>query len=501
MTDQTDSELDLRARIAALEAENAILREAKTTDAAAAGTATSVAVRPKRHRGRTVAAVALVLVGLLLAPVALISAWARLQLVDTDRFVATFAPLAEDSDVQAFISDQVTAAIEEKVDIPGLTKDVFDGIRSLDLPPRAEDALGLLEAPAAQGLQTLVAGVVDRIVTSDAFADIWTAALRASHKQFTAALQGDPDAMLAIGSNGTLSLQLGPIIEEVKQRLEDQGIGFASAIPVIERSVVIAKADSLTLVQTVYTLAVAVGTWLPFIVLLLLAAGVLVAKRRSAALVWTAGGLALTMILTLAGFGTGKLFFVGSVSPSIMPAATAESIYGGLTELMVSTIAAFIVLSISVALIAWLSGPWRPARTVRGLADSGFGAVRRAAEGHGITTGRFGEGLHRYRVAVYAAIAVIAALVLLASRPLQVSTVAWTVVLALLAVLVVELLRRPGAAVPPEAAEAVGPDVEPDLGPDVAAASAAPATAAAGGATPAEIDEALHRTDTARPAG
>jgi hypothetical protein len=491
MSDPTSSELDLRARIAALEAENAILRDGSTaTDGAAAGAATSVIeARPKRHRGRTVAAVALVLIGLLLAPVAVVSAWARLQLVDTDRFVATFAPLADDRDVQVFISDQVTTAIEDEVDIPSLTEDVFDGIRSLDLPPRAEDALGLLEGPAAEGLSRLVGTTVDRIVTSDAFADIWTAALRASHRQFTAALQGDPDAALAIGPEGSLSVQLGPVIEAVKQRLADRGVDFASAIPVIERSVVIAKADSLVLVQTVYTLAVAVGTWLPFVVLLLLVAGVLVAKRRSAALVWTAGGLALTMILTLAGFGTARLFFVGTVSPSIMPAGTAESIYGGLTELMVSTVAAIIVLAIAVALIAWLSGPWRPARTVRGLADDGFGAIRRSAEERGITTGRFGEGLHRYRVAVYAAIAVIASLVLLASRPLETSTVVWTVVIALLAVLLVELLRRPVAA------ETVDP-VEP-----VVTADDTDVITPVTGATAAEIDEAVDRIETARPAG
>jgi hypothetical protein len=493
MSDPTTAELDLRARIAALEAENAMLREGATaTDGAAAGVAASAtAPRPKRHRGRTIAAVALVVIGLLLAPVALVSAWARLQLVDTDRFVSTFAPLADDPDVQVFIADQVSTAIEEQVDIPQLTSDVFDGIRALELPPRAEQALGLLEAPATEGLTRLVETTIDRVIASDAFSQIWETALRATHTQFVAALQGDPDAALALGDDGTLSIQLGPVIEEVKQRLLDRGIDFASNIPVIERSVVVAQADALALVQTVYTLAVAVGTWLPFVVLGLLVAGVLVAKRRSAALVWTAGGLALTMLLTLAGFGTARLFFVGTVSPSIMPAAAAESLYGGLTDLMVSTVAAFIVLAIAVALIAWLSGPWRPARAVRAFADDAFGGVRRSAEDHGITTGRFGEALHRYRVGVFAAIAVIASLVLLASRPLEVSTVVWTVVIALVAVLLVELLARPPATAVASPEAGVFPSAEPTD----------PMAPSATGASPQEVDEALQRIDSARPAG
>ncbi|GAA1056093.1 hypothetical protein GCM10017608_12510 [Agromyces luteolus] len=457
MTDSTSSDDDLRARIAELEAENARLRAdaAETRDLSAdvAAAASASPERPKRRRGRTVAAVVLVVVGLLLAPVAVISAWARAELVDTDRFVATFGPLADDPDVQAFLADEVTTAIEQQVDIPQLTSDLFDGIRTLDLPPRAEDALSLLEVPAAQGLSALLSSTIDGFIASEAFANVWDAALRASHTQFVAALQGDPEAMLQIGGDGTLSVQLGPIIEAVKDRLSEQGVGFAAAIPVIEGSVQIAQADSLVLVQTVYALAVGVGTWLPLITLLILAAGVVVAKRRSVALAWTAGGFALVMLLTLAGFGTGRIFFVGTVSPTIMTRGAAEAIFGGLTELMVSTITALTVLSIALAIIAWLSGPWSAARRVRGFSDDTFGAVRKSAADHGMTTGRFGAGLHRWRVAAYTVIAVIASLVLWFTRPLTVSAVAWTVVIALVAVLLVELLRRPETVEPEPEAE------------------------------------------------
>jgi hypothetical protein len=414
--------------------------------------------------GRTAAAVVLVVVGLLLAPVAVISAWARLELVDTERFVATFAPLAEEPAVQDYITEQATAAIEEQVDIPGLTKDVFDGIKSLDLPPRAEDALSLLEAPAAQGLQSLVAQVVDRVVTSEAFADVWAAALRATHTQFVAAVQGDPDAALAVGGDGTISVQLGPIIETVKQRLEERGVGFAAAIPEVDRSIVIAQDDAFVLIRTIYTLAVAVGTWLPWIVLLLLTAGVLVAKRRSNALVWTAGGFALTMAILAAGIGIGRTFFIGTVSPSIMPSDTAEVVYDGLLELMLSTILALFVLAVFIALIAWFSGPSRPARAVRGFATAGFSSVRRSAASHGVTTGAFGVWLDRWRGLVYGAIAVAASVAVLLSRPVTTGMIVTTVLLALLAVLLVELLRRPEADVVVVTADAdgtlEGPDVE-----------------------------------------
>ena len=476
MSDAGVSELE--ARIAQLEAENAALRSEVDATTSTGGTdAGPPPARERRRWGRTAAAVVLVVVGLLLAPVAVISAWARLELVDTERFVATFAPLADDPAVQAYIADEVTAAIEDQVDIPGLTADLFDGLEALDLPPRAVTALGLLEAPATQGLQSLVSGIVDRVVESDAFADVWATALRASHTQFVAAIQGNPDAALSIGGDGTISVQLGPIIEAVKDRLVEAGVGFASAIPEVDRSIVVAQDSAFVLVQTVYTLAVAAGTWIPWISLLLLIAGVLVAKRRSTALVWTAGGLALSMLILASGVGIGRAFFIGAVSPSVMPSDTASAVYDGLVELMLSTILALFVLSLFVAVIAWLSGPWRPARATRGLFHAGFSSIRRAAGAHGVTTGSFGIGLDRWRVAAYVVIAVVASIVVLFNRPVTVPFVVWTVIVALLAVAVVELLRRPADEV---AAEVTGPVGSEALDPDEA-----PASDAADGAVPA----------------
>ena len=82
---------------------------------------------------------------------------------------------------------------------------------------------------------------------------------------------------------------------------------------------------------------------------------------------------------------------------------------------------------------------------------------------------------------VYAAIAVVASAVLWFSRPLQTSTVLWTVVLALLAVVLVQLLRRPAAeATPAEVAAAEGADVDAGSldGPGPVGAEAVPVDAA-----------------------
>lgn len=445
MTRRTKAELE--ALVATLEGENAALRagggaDATATDVIIPAAPLGATVPHRRSRWWAVLSSTLIIIGLVLAPIAVVSSWAKVQLSSTDQFVATFAPLADDPAVQSYVSDQVVTVIEEQIDIPAITADLFDGLAQLDLPPRAAAALSLLEAPAAAGVQNLVSTAVDRLVASDAFSDVWAQALRVSHRQLTATLQGDANAALSISGGGELGVQLGPIIEEVKKRLVDQGFGFAANIPVVERTIVIATADAFTTAQLVYGLAIAVGTWLPFIALGLLAAGVLVAKRKVRALVATSVALGVVMLILAAGYGIASIFFVASVSPGLMPSNAAEVIYNQVIELMRSTTTAMTVLAFTVAVIAWFSGPFAPAVKLRGFVGAGLDSVRTAADRRGITTGGFGVFLYKQRVLVRVLIGAVAAAVLLLSRPLSGATIVWTAVIALLAVLLAELLQR-----------------------------------------------------------
>lgn len=484
-----NSTAELEELVARLQRENAALRAGGAPDADAAPPGTPHTAPHRRSRAWSVLSAVLIVVGLLLAPIAVVSSWAKVQLSSADQFVATFAPLADDPAVQDYISAQLVTAIEENVDIPGITADLFDGLKQLGLPPRASDALGLLEAPAVAGVKNLVATAVDRLVASDAFADLWAGALRVSHNQLTATLEGDPNAALTVNGSNELGIQIGPLVEEVKKRLVAQGFGFAANIPAVQLTVVIATADAFTTVQLVYNLAIAVGSWVPFLALVLLAAGILLARRRVGALVATSIVLGIVMLMLAAGFGIGRLFFASAVASSGLPSAAANAIYDQVVQLMQSTTTALIVLAFTIALIAWFSGPFSLAVKLRGFIGSGIGAVRHAAEERGITTGRFGGWMYRQRVLVRVLIGVVAGAVLLLSRPLHGSTIVWTAVLALLAVLVAELLQRPepARAAPGDSAPGdTGPD---EQGPD----GQGPGDAAAGG--PEGADPVLEGSD------
>ncbi len=428
---------DLRARLRALEQENEALR------------------RPRRRiSARSIIAGIVLVVAVLLAPIAAMGTWARLQLVDADRFVATFAPLAEDPDVQDFVADQVTAAIDEQVDLDAVVGELFDGLRALDLPPRAAAALGLLEAPAASGLSSLIDGVVHEVVSSQQFADIWAETLRFTHERAVAILQDEPGTALDLSDDGVLSVDVGAVVERVKEALAERGAGVADLIPVIDRTIPVVQADALVLVRTVYQIAVTAGFWLPWVVLGLVVLGVLLAVNRPRALFWTSAGFAVVFLLLAAGMGIGRGFFVSAVSPSIMTASAAESLFDQLTALLGSTIVALALVGVLIALWAWLAGSSRSARTVRGVTESGFGALRETAEARGLSTGRFGRAVDRYRGAIFIAGMTIGVLILLATRPVTFGAVLGVAMGVLVLTILVELLRRPGPAAAPEEQDA-----------------------------------------------
>lgn len=442
---------DLLRRIEELESENATLRVQVLPVSAASER--PVRVQHRRNWSWTLLATVLVVIGAVLAPVAVVASWAKIELTDTTRFVAAYAPLAKDPAVQAFITDEALDVINQQVDVPKLTSDVFDGIAELGTGPVATRALEALKGPAAQGIQSLMRTGVQGFVGSPAFADVWAEALRISHSQLVSALQSDPGSAISLGDDGSIGIQLAPIIEAVKQHLVAQGITFASQIPAVDRTITVAQSDAIPTVQLAYGLALAAGAWLPWVSLLFLAAGVLVARRRALALVWAAIGLAVAMAALLVGFGVGKIVLVSSISPSLVPANVARILFETVVQAMRDTGVSVLVLAVVVAVVAWYSGPFRIPRRLRGFFASGVRWIRESAEQHGVTTGATGVWLYRQRVLLRVVVAVGSAAIVLLVRPLTAGLVVWTLVVAAIVIALLELLQRPVVEVPEGADE------------------------------------------------
>ncbi len=430
------SDEDPAARIARLETENEALR--------------SSAERRSGAWWRSAGSAILIVLGLVLGSVSAVTGYVNALLTDTDQFVATFAPLAADPAVQTVLVNATNQVIDRQVDIPALTSDVFDGLRALDMPPKASAALGLLEAPVAQGAQNLVHGMVQNVITSPTFADVWKQALSVSHTQALAVLQGAPDAALAAGSDGGLRLQLGPILDGVRTRLLAEGVTFAQAIPTTDQTIVLVHNASLGKTVAVYGLVVTVSTWLPWIALALLLAGVLVARQRRRTVL--AAGVAATviMVLMLAAIAVGRAVGIGALASggSVITPAAAGSVFDQITAPLTQRILALGLLALVVALVAWVIGTSRSARAVRRAGDRVAdavrpGAPRTSADVEPSGPARLGDWIDRSHRWILVVVALVAAAVVLLVHPLTAWLVLWVLLGALLVLVAAELLRRP----------------------------------------------------------
>lgn len=450
-------EADVARRLAELEAENERLRSRLDgTHARPEGVS-----RPRRGTWRGVLSSVLIIVAALLVPVSIVSAWARTELVDETAFVSTFAPLAQDPAVQALIVDRATTAIDESLDLQGLTDDLFDGLEGLGLPPRATAAIDLLRGPAVEGLRGLVGTSVTQLVDSDVFASVWETALRASHRGLAAAATGTtPTGAVTISDSGEIGISLAPIIDEVKERLVAQGVGFASAIPSVDRTIVLVQSDALVSVRIVYGIAATVGWWLPLVTLALFIGGVLLARRKSVALVGTGVAIAIgggTLAVALAVGAT-----VASIAASrlAIPITAVDAIYEQIVTAMRDTAAVVALIGVLLAILAWVQGRSSAAVAIRTGATGVNDRLRSSLRSSGVDTGRVGRWMYTYRLLVRVVLATLAILWLLALRPLSIGDVSLVLVVALLAWWATELAQSEPDVVVSAPGEAE--DVEPD---------------------------------------
>lgn len=426
----TTTDVDaLAERVRQLEAENAALADGRSREPAQGG------------RWRAFVSALCIVIAAILVPVSIAGAWARVQLVDEDSFVQTLAPLVDDEDVQALIVDEAMTAIDAQVDFTDLTDSVFDGITDLGVGPRAAAALDLLRQPAADAVAGLVESTVTNVVQSDAFSDIWATTVRGAHRALTVASTSDGGGVVVMDSDG-VGIALGPVVERVKQTLVERGLGAASLIPAVDRTVIIGSGETLTTIRTAYAVAATLGWWLPVIDLALFGLGILLARRRSVAVLGTGvalalGGASLGIALAIGSTAVGMVAGQLGLSPSAL-----DVIYAQLVDDMRQTAWIIALLGVVVAIIGWFTGRSKPARRTRATIDSLNASARRALAGRGLDTGGFGAWLGRHRVAVRIGIAVLAVLWLFALRPLGVGDILLVLVVALVVGWVLELLQR-----------------------------------------------------------
>jgi hypothetical protein len=393
--------------------------------------------RSRRHWLRWTASAVVLVVAALLALLSVVTVFAKDMLLDTDRYVETVAPLAENDDIREAVAGRIDSALKDRLDLEERTAEALDAIQTRGGP----EALDALAAPIASAVEGFIADQVHAIVYSEAFANLWTDVNRTAHRSVDALLTGEqPDALSLKGD--TLYLELGPVIEQVKDRLVDRGFAPAAALPDISVEFPVMEVQGIANARAAADLLDTLGWALPLATAVLLAAGILFAPNRRRALVIGALLVAATMIVMLLAIPTARTILLGNLPESVQYPEAVASFYDIVVRFLVASAQTLLTLALVAAVVAWLWGPGRAATALRRGLGGGLDATARALGGAGARTGAVGDFAARHRHPIEAGLVVVGLLILMALNRPGVSGVLWTTFAVLVAVAIVELLAR-----------------------------------------------------------
>ncbi|HEY3686779.1 MAG TPA: hypothetical protein VGL93_27340 [Streptosporangiaceae bacterium] len=410
----------------------------------AATAASTTATAGPRHRVRGALSAVVITLGCVLMPVAVVAVWTSNLISDTDRYVATMAPLASDPAIQNAVANRTTDVVMRQLDIQHLLPQAVAALERRGLPPALGKRLGGLSGPITSGVHDFVRKETGQVVRSDAFANLWVRGNRLAHRQVTAVLSGEGGRALS-ASGGTVSIDLAPVVATVKQKLVGSGLGAASAIPAVHATIPITDKGALTGAQRGYDLLNKLRWVLPVAAVVLIALGVVIAFRRRRALIGAGLGVAASMLVLGAGITIARGMYLDAIAAHHLDATAATVMFDTLVRFVRTGIRMLFVLGLVVAAGAYLAGPSRAAVTVRGWCANAIGALRRTGEAHGVSTGPVGTWIHANRRVLQVAAVAVAALVFLFWDHPTGKAVLLIAVILLAVLAVIELLGRPPA--------------------------------------------------------
>ncbi|MET9668930.1 hypothetical protein ABZY19_26735 [Streptomyces sp. NPDC006475] len=243
---------------------------------------------------RSVLTAVLIVLVALLTPLSALAVWADREIGDTDSYVTAMEPLAADPDVQNAVADRITAEVMKKIDA----------------------------GPLQQGVENLVHEAVISFAGTDAYRIAWNTVNRAAHTAVEQALTSD--------DVDTASIDLAPVIEQVKQQLSDEGVPFADQVPAGNTRITILDADKLGAAREIFADLQFWGVRLPVVTLLLAAAAVVLAQRRLNALALLGAALAIGGALLRLALTIGRGLALDDLPPDVDRPA-AEAVFEALT--------------------------------------------------------------------------------------------------------------------------------------------------------------------------
>jgi len=381
----------------------------------------------KRHRMRRIFTPILVALSIVVFTVTVPAVWGARTVLNTDRYVATVAPLAEDPAVQESIATRLTDQVFLALDVQGTLSSIL-----AEIGERAT----VLAAPLTTAVRGFVQDQVLKVVQSDAFQTFWVQANTFVHTEVLAILRGEGDTVtvrqgkvllnllplvnLALGSiqqvasdlvgrDVTLpTIQPGEAPNESIAKLE-QALGVD--LPDVYGQIVVYDSEDLEALQQALYTSERLLVLLLILIPILVGASLWVSTRRRRTLIQLAAGAAVGLVVVrrIAIISRDSLF--DRVDTERFP--SVRVLADELTESLFRTTAVLLAIVLLTLLIALITGPYPWAVTARGWVRDGARGIAAAFSGQATPDTARTRWLRDHRDGLMLGGAVVAVLVLL----------------------------------------------------------------------------------------
>jgi hypothetical protein len=387
---------------------------------------------PRRvPRWRRIVAMVLIVISCILVPLSIVAIWARNQVLDTDDYVRTVAPLARNEDIQTAMATRVTNTLFENVDIEQLAAE--------ELPAR----ISFLAGPLTDALEDFVRDATLRFFESDAFQRLWDEANRSAHEQVDEALTGGGD--LVSTEEGKVVLDLSPIVARVQTELSDRGISIFDNLPIGQLALrfELFDAEGLASAQAGVRLLDRLAVVLPILAVAFAAIGIyLSGDRRKALMRWGIGIVIATLVLGFA-LSLGRDVYLDAL-PADASRSAAAAAYDIVLRYMRDSNRVVFLVGLLIGIGAYLAGSGRMALGVRRRTVGALDEVGDRMSGDRLPLGGVAAFVAVHAVALRLLGLVLAFLVLVAFDHPDALTVLLLLVFLLVFLAIVTVLERVG---------------------------------------------------------
>jgi hypothetical protein len=301
-----------------------------------------VSLRRTLRRGSVVT---LLILGCGLALLSVVAIWLRVTVLNTDRYVDTVAPIAAQPAVQTAVADQLSAAIDKKIDFAALARQV--------LPDRAD-----VLAPAIEtGVQGQIKSRLTDFTHSPKFQELWINANRTAHQRLLDLLEGGRSKRLLL-QNDTVYLDLSPAVNDIKARLQQRGLTrVADAIPpTVDGRIELVQSSALPHAQQGVKLLKASAIVLPILAVLCLLGSVLLTHPWRRGLMHAAFGLFASMLLLIAILAIARSAYLDALSHGALPRDAASKIFDIVAAFLRHGVRIVAVVAVAIGVITFIAG-------------------------------------------------------------------------------------------------------------------------------------------------